>query len=34
MALRANRQKARLMWLIDEWGLDRFRQAVVQALWP
>jgi ferredoxin-nitrite reductase len=30
--LRANRQKARLMWLIDEWGLDRFRQAVVQAL--
>ncbi|MDA0672969.1 MAG: ferredoxin--nitrite reductase [Cyanobacteria bacterium] len=30
--LRANRQKARLMWLIDEWGLDRFRQAVVAAL--
>ena len=30
--LRANRQKARLMWLIDDWGLDRFRQEVVQAL--
>lgn len=30
--LRANRQKARLMWLIDEWGLERFRAAVVQAL--
>jgi ferredoxin-nitrite reductase len=30
--LRANRQKARLMWLIDEWGSDRFRQAVVTAL--
>jgi ferredoxin-nitrite reductase len=26
--LRANRQKARLMWLIDEWGLDKFRQEV------
>lgn len=26
--LRANRQKARLMWLIDEWGLDKFRAAV------
>ena len=30
--LRANRQKARLMWLLDEWGLDRFRQAVEQEL--
>ncbi|HIK44107.1 MAG TPA: ferredoxin--nitrite reductase [Leptolyngbyaceae cyanobacterium M65_K2018_010] len=29
--LRANRQKARLMWLIDEWGLDRFRAAVEVA---
>jgi ferredoxin-nitrite reductase len=28
--LRANRQKARLMWLIDEWGLDRFRATVEQ----
>lgn len=28
--LRANRQKARLMWLIDEWGFDNFRAAVVQ----
>jgi ferredoxin-nitrite reductase len=26
--LRANRQKARLMWLIDEWGLEKFRAAV------
>lgn len=26
--LRANRQKARLMWLIDEWGLDKFRAEV------
>jgi ferredoxin-nitrite reductase len=26
--LRANRQKARLMWLIDEWGLDKFRSMV------
>ncbi|MBF2065671.1 MAG: ferredoxin--nitrite reductase [Calothrix sp. C42_A2020_038] len=26
--LRANRQKARLMWLIDEWGLDKFRTKV------
>lgn len=30
--LRANRQKARLMWLIDEWGLARFRAAVEQQL--
>lgn len=26
--LRANRQKSRLMWLIDEWGLERFREEV------
>lgn len=30
--LRANRQKARLMWLIDEWGLDTFRAEVEQQL--
>lgn len=30
--LRANRQKARLMWLIDEWGLEKFRAAVEQQL--
>lgn len=30
--LRANRQKARLMWLIDEWGLDKFR-AQVEKHW-
>lgn len=29
---RANRQKSRLMWLIDEWGLDKFRAAVEQQL--
>jgi ferredoxin-nitrite reductase len=26
--LRANRQKSRLMWLIDEWGMEQFRTAV------
>jgi ferredoxin-nitrite reductase len=30
--LRANRQKARLMWLIDEMGLESFRSAVEQQL--
>ncbi|MGG6296145.1 ferredoxin--nitrite reductase [Leptolyngbya sp. AN02str] len=30
--LRANRQKARLMWLIDEWGMDKFRAEVEQQL--
>jgi ferredoxin-nitrite reductase len=30
--LRANRQKSRLMWLIDEWGMARFRAEVEQAL--
>jgi len=25
---RANRQKTRMMWLIDEWGIDKFRQMV------
>ncbi|WP_316431478.1 2Fe-2S iron-sulfur cluster-binding protein [Leptolyngbya sp. NK1-12] len=30
--LRANRQKARLMWLIDEWGLDKFRAEVEKQL--
>lgn len=30
--LRANRQKARLMWLIDEWGIDQFRARVEQQL--
>jgi ferredoxin-nitrite reductase len=28
--LRANRQKSRLMWLIDDWGMDKFRTAVEQ----
>lgn len=31
--LRANRQKARLRWLIDEWGIEKFR-AVVAAKVP
>ncbi len=30
--LRANRQKSRLMWLIDEWGMEKFRSAVEQQL--
>jgi len=30
--LRANRQKSRLMWLIDEWGLDKFRSEVEKQL--
>lgn len=30
--LRANRQKSRLMWLIDEWGLEKFRACVEQQL--
>lgn len=30
--LRANRQKSRLMWLIDDWGLERFRAAVEEQM--
>ena len=30
--LRANRQKARLMWLIDEWGIEKFRSAVEKQI--
>lgn len=30
--LRANRQKARLMWLIDEWGVEKLRAEVEQRL--
>lgn len=30
--LRANRQKARLMWLIDEWGIQKFRSTVENHL--
>ncbi|MGL5081717.1 MAG: ferredoxin--nitrite reductase [Microcoleaceae cyanobacterium] len=30
--LRANRQKSRLMWLIDEWGLEKFRTEVERQL--
>lgn len=29
---RANRQKSRLMWLIDEWGLEQFRAEVEKQL--
>ena len=28
---RANRHKSRLMWLIDEWGMERFRAEVAAA---
>lgn len=28
--LRENRQKSRLMWLIDEWGIEKFRAEVEQ----
>ncbi|WP_414564006.1 MULTISPECIES: ferredoxin--nitrite reductase [unclassified Anabaena] len=30
--LRANRLKSRLMWLLDEWGIDKFRSEVEQRL--
>ncbi|MDR7921060.1 ferredoxin--nitrite reductase [Thermosynechococcus sp. HY213] len=30
--LRGNRQKARLRWLIDEWGIEKFRAAVAAKL--
>jgi ferredoxin-nitrite reductase len=30
--LRANRQKARMMWLIEEWGIDKFRTVVEERL--
>lgn len=30
--LRANRQKSRLMWLIDEWGIEKFRAEVENQL--
>ena len=29
---RANRQKSRLMWLIDEWGVETFRAKVVEQM--
>ena len=29
---RGNRQKTRLMWLIDEWGLDKFRTEVEKSV--
>jgi len=30
--LRANRQKSRLMWLIDEWGIEKFRAEIEQSM--
>ncbi|MEO1401386.1 MAG: ferredoxin--nitrite reductase [Cyanobacteria bacterium J06635_1] len=30
--LRANRQKSRLMWLIDEWGMERFRAEISKEM--
>ena len=29
---RKDRQKARLLWLIEEWGLETFRQAVLEEM--
>jgi ferredoxin-nitrite reductase len=29
---RANRQKSRLMWLIDEWGMEKFRAEVEREM--
>ncbi|MDV3352800.1 ferredoxin--nitrite reductase [Leptothoe sp. LEGE 181152] len=29
---RGNRQKTRLMWLIDEWGMDKFRTEVEKSV--
>ena len=29
---RGDRQKARLMWLIEEWGMDKFKQAVLDEM--
>jgi ferredoxin-nitrite reductase len=29
---RANRQKSRLMWLIDEWGIDKFRAELETSI--
>jgi ferredoxin-nitrite reductase len=29
---RANRQKSRLMWLIDEWGIEKFRAEVEKQI--
>ncbi|MEM8714447.1 MAG: ferredoxin--nitrite reductase [Cyanobacteria bacterium P01_G01_bin.4] len=29
---RANRQKSRLMWLIEEWGIDTFRSKVMEQM--
>ncbi|MEC4985478.1 MAG: ferredoxin--nitrite reductase [Oscillatoria sp. PMC 1068.18] len=29
---RANRQKSRMMWLIDEWGIEKFRAEVEKQL--
>lgn len=29
---RDDRQKTRLMWLVEEWGVDRFREAIEQRM--
>ena len=31
-ANRKDRQKARLLWVIEEWGLEKFRDAVIQEM--
>lgn len=29
---RLDRQKARLMWLVEEWGVDKFREAIAERM--
>ena len=29
---RTDRQKARLMWLVERWGVDKFRDAIAERM--
>lgn len=29
---RQDRQKSRLMWLVEEWGVDKFREAIAERM--
>ena len=29
---RVDRQKARLMWMVEEWGVDKFREMIEQQM--
>lgn len=29
---RLDRQKARLMWLVEEWGVDKFRDSIAERM--